>query len=140
MLIVFGIIAFGVTFNNYIVLQSAVNAGTQYLATLRSNTTDPCLAAASVFYLGTPSLTPSQTTWTVKLSQSSTGSPATFTYTTVANNVTGGSGSPSCPGGQSHMALPNFPAQVKVTYPCSLASFAFNFNCKLTAQATYDIQ
>jgi len=140
LLIMFGIIAFGVTLNNYIVLENAVNASAQYLSTLRSATTDPCVATAAVFYSVAPSLTPSQTTWTIKLSQSSTGTPATYTYTTVASNVTGGAGSPSCPGGQSHMTLPGYPAQVAVTYPCTLASFAFNFSCNISATATYDIQ
>lgn len=141
LLIVFGIIAFGVTLNNYIVLQNAANASAQYACTRRGVTTNPCLDVSQTVYNVAPSLAPTQITFTIKVATGTSGStsPPTYTYTSIASGVAGGTNVPSCSGDQSDMNA-GYPIQVVLSYPCSLTGFAFNFPCKLTAQATYDIQ
>lgn len=140
--IVFGVIAFGITINNYVILTSATNSSAQYLSTLRTTTTNPCLDAATAFYQVAPSLTPGSLSFTIKLSNSpaSPGTPPVYTYTTVANNVAGGSSTPSCSGNQNYMNIPGYPVLVSVTYPCSLNTFGLNFPCNLRATSVYAIE
>jgi len=140
--IVFGVITFGITLNNYVILISATNSAAQYLSTLRSVTTNPCLDAATAFYQVAPSLTASNLTFTIKLSntESSAGPPPTYTMFTAASSVQGGSSSPSCPGDQNYLNQPGYPAQVTVSYECSLKTFGLNIPCNLTSSATYAVE
>jgi Flp pilus assembly protein TadG len=105
LLILTGILAFGVALNNYLVLTNAVNVGTQQLSISRGISTDPCKTAAtaitgSAFYLVATNIT---LTFTI-----GAGTP----YTNNASLAT-------CPGLAASM-VQGASATIKGTYPCTL--------------------
>lgn len=115
MAVVTGIFAFGVGFNNQIVLTNAVGAGAQYLQLIRTSTTDPCKDTLTAIKNAAPNLTASN----VSLSFSFAGTP-----------VTGS----SCPGDQVDL-VQGQPVTVTAKYPCVLPIYATKFatGCQLTA-------
>ncbi len=124
LLLVTGILTFGLALNNYVILNNATDTGARALAISRGQATDPCATAVSAIYAAAPIL-----------KQSS----YAFTFTLNGTKYTGTSCNGS--GAQSNM-VQGQPAQVTVTYPCSLAVFGVNYapGCSLQAQTTELIQ
>ena len=124
LLIITGIFSFGLTFNNYILLNEAVGTGGRQLAISRQLNTDPCAAAVAAVYAGAPTLSSGK---------------MNFAFNINGNTYSG----ISCPSGSTstgaagNMAQ-NKPATVTVTYPCSLKVFGSDLvpNCILTARVT----
>ena len=120
--LVFGMIVFGIAFNQYLELTGAASSGAQLLSISRGQTTDPCNTAAQAVYTAAPVL-----------------SQTNLTFSFVLNTTTY-SGT-SCAGAQSNL-LAGQNAQVTVTYPCNLKFFGLNPapNCTLTAQPAARVQ
>jgi len=121
-LLVLGIITFGVAINNYLALTDAVNTAARQIAISRSQTTDPCNTAATTIYAAAPNLT-----------------QASFTFSFVLNG-TAYSGT-SCTSGAANL-VQGADAKVTATYPCNLTFFGHNYapGCTLTAQTTELVQ
>ncbi len=128
LLVVTGIITFGIALNNYQTLLNATSVGAQQLAISRGQTTDPCSTAATAVYAASSNLTQANLGFKVTLNGTSyTGSSCSATSTTTgsaANLTQGGT------------------AQLVVTYPCSLVVYKANYapTCTLTAQSSQMIQ
>lgn len=118
MMVITGIAAFGVGFNNQIGLTNAVGTGAQYLQLIRTSSTDPCKDTLTAITNSAPNLTAAN----IHLS---------FNFDGTA--VTGS----SCPGDQTDL-VQGQPVTVTATYPCVLPIYATRFatGCQLTATAT----
>src|SRR5271169_6413403 len=57
MILLLGMIAFGITLNNYLEMTNGATGGAQALAVSRGQTLDPCMTATAPFYATTPNLT-----------------------------------------------------------------------------------
>jgi Flp pilus assembly protein TadG len=120
LMIVTGIFQFGVAMNQYLSLTNAVAQGALTLALSRGTTT-PYSSTTAAIASAAPSLTPAQTTITVKINGTACTSDATCLPAMVA--------------GQS--------ALVKATYPCNLTVMGHNYapsGCNLLAQTAQMIQ
>jgi Flp pilus assembly protein TadG len=124
LMIVTGIMTFGIALNNYIMLTSAVEVGGRQLAIIRGNSTDPCKDIATTIATASPLLQATN----LKFSFNFNGN----TY----NNLAYPTGT-TCTAGAAQV-LEALPMQVQVTYPCSLVIYGKNLvpSCTLTAQAT----
>jgi Flp pilus assembly protein TadG len=128
LLIVTGILSFGITINNYIMLTDATNVGARQLAISRGQGTDPCATVASAIYAAAPVLTPAKFTLTFVLngtSYSGASCSSTSSTTGAAGNLQQGTA-----------------AKVTAVYPCSLSVYGANFapGCMLQAQTTELVQ
>jgi Flp pilus assembly protein TadG len=128
LLVLTGILAMGLAFNNYLILTEASNVGARALAISRGSTTDPCATASSAVIAAAPLLVSTNLTFTFVLngtSYSGTSCSSGSTTTGAAANLVQGSN-----------------ALVTVTYPCSLAVYGANYapSCVLQAQITELIQ
>jgi Flp pilus assembly protein TadG len=112
------ICTFGVGFNNQLTLTSAVGAGAQHLALIRTTTSDPCADTLAAIEGAAPNLTPAS----ISLSFSLNGT-----------NVSG----TSCTGDQQYL-VQGEPVTVTAKYPCALAVYGTKFTnaCQLTAKVT----
>jgi Flp pilus assembly protein TadG len=128
LLVLTGIFALGLAFNNYVILTEATNVGARALAISRGSTTDPCATASSAVIAAAPLLVPANLTFTFVLNGTSySGASCSSGSTTTgasANLVQGGN------------------ALVTVTYPCSLAvdGAIYAPGCVLQAQITELVQ
>ena len=121
LLLVFGIFSFGIAFSNYILLENATNIGARQLAISRGNSTDPCSTISSTVAAAAPLL-----------------KSTSLNYTFLLNNVT--YTGTSCSGATTSM-VQGATAKLTVTYPCTLASFRWNYGaCTLTAAVAELIQ
>jgi Flp pilus assembly protein TadG len=128
LLIVTGICTFGIALNNYLMLTDSVGTGARLLAISRGQTTDPCATTAAAVYNAAPLLV-----------------PASFSFSFVLNGTSysGAScSSSSVTTGAAGNLVQGQPAQVTVTYPCSLSVYGINYapNCTLKAQVTELVQ
>lgn len=128
LVLVTGICSFGLAFANYLMVTQAVGVGAQLLAISRGQTTDPCSTTATAVYNAAPLL-----------------SAASFSFTFVLNGTTypGTScSSTSTTTGAAGNLVQGQPAEVTVTYPCSLVVFEKNYapTCSLKAQTTEVVQ
>ena len=129
LLVVTGILSFGLTFNSYIQLTEATSVGARLLAVSRNQTLDPCAYAAAAVFKAAP-----------LLNQTS----LRFFFVINGDSYSGS----SCPsssyttGAAGSMQQPQGSAQLRVTYPCSLAVFGMNYapSCSLTASSAESIQ
>jgi Flp pilus assembly protein TadG len=128
LLVLTGILTFGLAFNNYVLLTEATSIGARTLAISRGATTDPCATASSAVIAAAPLLT-----------------SANLSFTFVLNG-TSYSGA-SCSSGSSTTGAAANLVQgsnviVTVTYPCSLAVYGANYapHCSLQAQMTELVQ
>lgn len=115
--ILFGIIEFGLTLNNYLVLTDAASAGVRQFAISRSST-NPLTTATAAVTAAAPNLTSANLTITLKVNGTACSSdPA---CQTALSNATGGS------------------ASLTAAYPCNLAIMGVNFapGCSLSAEVT----
>jgi Flp pilus assembly protein TadG len=117
LLILFGIVQFGITMNNYLELTGGVAAGGRQFAIGRSTTTPWTVATTTV-----TSSAPNLTAGNVKITLQVNGAACTTDTAceTALSAAVGGS------------------ASVSASYPCNLAIMGVNYapNCTLTAQAT----
>ncbi|MES2393824.1 MAG: TadE family protein [Acidobacteriota bacterium] len=128
LLIVTGVLAFGLAFNNYIALTNAVGVGARQIAISRGQTLDPCLTASSAISGAAPLLKSSNITFTFTLNgtdYSGTSCSSSSTTTGAAGNLVQGKG-----------------ATIHVSYPCSLVVYKINLvpGCTLQAQITELVQ
>lgn len=116
-----GMVSFGMTMRNYLVLTNAVNSGAQALSMSRGQTTDPCATAYSAIEAAGPTLTTSSLSFTFVINGSS--------YTTT-----------SCTAGAAKM-VQGATAQVSATYPCILAVYGLSASvCSLGTETGEIIQ
>ena len=128
MLIVTGMMTFGIALHNYLELTNAVSIGARLLAISRGQTTDPCATTATAVYNAAPFLKPASLTFTFVLngttySGASCSSPSTTTG--AAGNLVQGADRP----GNGHLSL----------QPLGLRS-QLAPSCTMTAQTTELIQ
>jgi Flp pilus assembly protein TadG len=128
LLVVTGILTFGLAFNNYVLLTEATSVGARALAISRGATTDPCATASSAVIAAAPLLTPANLSFTFVLNG------ATYTGTSCSSG--------SSTTGAAANLVQGANAIVTVTYPCSLAVYGANYapHCSLQAQMTELIQ
>ncbi len=128
MLVLTGIITFGITLCNYIVLTEAVGVAARQLAISRGQTTDPCATTSAVVYAAAPTMTKASFTFSFTLN----GTAYSGASCSSASTSTGAAGN----------LVQGAPAQVVVTYPCSLKVWGTNYasSCTLTAQTTELVQ
>jgi Flp pilus assembly protein TadG len=128
LLVVTGILVFGLAFNNYLLLSEATSVGARTLAISRGETTDPCATAASAVYAAAPLLVAANLSFTFVLNGT--------TYTGPSCNS--GSSTTGAAGNLKQGAY----AVVTVTYPCSLAVYGANYapNCSLQSQIAELVQ
>ena len=122
LMVVTGIMAFGVVFNHYLMLTEATSVGARQLTVSRGQTLDPCQTFSAAVSAAAPLLKVSSLTFTLTLNGD------TYTGTSCSGSAT--SGAPA------DMIL-GTNAVVKVTYPYSLGIFrSIVSNGLLTAQTT----
>ena len=128
LLIVTGVLAFGLAFNNYLQLTNAVGSGARALAISRGQTLDPCATTASSVASAAPLLNTANITYAFVLngtSYSGATCSSSSTSTGAAGNLVQGKA-----------------ATVTITYPCTLAVYGVNIapSCVLNAQLTELVQ
>ena len=125
LIVVTGIAAFSIAFDNYIVLTEATSVGARQLTVSRGQTLDPCNTFATAVYGAAPMLKRVNLTFTVSLNGTSypgTSCSSGSTYTGAAGNMVLGTN-----------------AVVTVTYPVSVNVYGYKFvsaGSLLTAQIT----
>jgi Flp pilus assembly protein TadG len=125
LLVVTGLMAFGITFNNYIMLTEATSVAIRQLAVSRGQTLDPCQTVSSAFYAAAPLLKQSSLTFSTSLNGT------TYSGTTCASGT-------SASGAPANMIL-GTNAIVTVTYPYSLNMYGIKLvsaGSVLTSQIT----
>ena len=129
LLVVTGILTFGLAFNNYLLLTEATSIGARTLAISRGATTDPCATASSAVIAAAPLLSPRQI------------SPLPLCSTARSYTGTSCSSGSSTTGAAANL-VQGANAVVTVTYPCSLAVYGANYapQCSLQAQMTELVQ
>ncbi len=135
LLIVTGIITFGIALNNYLELTDATSIGARQLAISRNQTLDPCNTAATAVQNAAPFLKATNFTFSF------------IFYNTNGTSVLGSTSGSSC---SSTSSTTGYPAdlvqggsvQVTVQYPCNLSVYGVNYapHCQLTAQTTELVQ
>lgn len=117
MLVLFGIIQFGLTLNNYLVLTDAVQAGARQFSISRASAT-PWTTATTAVTSAAPNLTAANITITLRVNGTACASDAACQ--TALSAAAGGASS------------------VTATYPCNLAIMGVNYapGCTLTSQTT----
>jgi Flp pilus assembly protein TadG len=128
LLVLTGILTFGLAFNNYVLLTEATSIGARTLAISRGATTDPCATASSAVIAAAPLLTPASLSFSFVLN----GASYTGTSCSSGSSTTGAAAN----------LVQGSNAIVTVTYPCSLAVYGANYapHCSLQAQMTELIQ
>ena len=116
-----GMLAFGITMHNFLVLTNGVNSAVQMVAMSRGQTTDPCASAYTSMQSAAPDLL-----------------PGNLSFTFVINGTT--YSSTSCTAGAANM-VQGATAQLTVTYPCTLAVYGLVVpSCTLGARTAELIQ
>ena len=129
LIIVWGVVVFGIAINQYLTLTFATDNSVQLLAISRGQTTDPCNLTATTFYGAAPGLTQANLTFTIVLDGTNVGGKTCSSGSTTT--------------GAAADLVAGTPASVTVSYPCNLTIFGINFapsGCTLTAQTSEDIQ
>jgi Flp pilus assembly protein TadG len=120
-LTVTGMLSFGLSLHDDLVLTNGVNSAAQVLSISRGQTTDPCATAVSAVQNASPSLVNANLSYTFVLNG------ASFTST-------------SCTSGAADM-VQGASAQITAAYPCVLAIYSMHIpGCNLRAQTTEVIQ
>ena len=128
LLLVTGILVFGVAFSNYIMLNEATAIGARQLAISRGQTLDPCKTVVNAVTAAAPLLVPANLTVSITLNGQSYAGMSSCSGTNTS-------------GAPANMVL-GTNAVVKVTYPCSLSLFGdlISSGFLLTAQTTEQMQ
>jgi Flp pilus assembly protein TadG len=141
LILLLGMIVFGIALNNYMELTNGTTSGAQAVAISRGQTTDPCQTAATPFYGAAPNLTQANVSFTITTSTGPGGSGTTETLWSTGAN-------PSCPASSTTSPPASYlisggTITIKTTYPCNLKVLGVNFapsTCTLTAQTAESIQ
>ena len=120
LLVITGMVSFGIVLHNYLVLTNGVNAGAQLLSMSRGQTTDPCATASAAVENAAPGLTTAS---------------ITFSYVIDGTSYSG----TSCTSGAASM-IQGASAEVKATYPCAYMIYGMATTCSLASQTTEIIQ
>ena len=128
LLLVMGVLAFGLTFNNYIALTEATGVGARQLAISRGTTLDPCATVATAISGAAPLLKASSISYTLNLNgtvYSANSCPSSTTTSGPAGKLQQGS-----------------TAIVTATYPCQLTVMGVNMapGCTLTGRTSEAVQ
>ncbi len=128
LLVITGLMSFGVAVNNYVQLTEATNVGARQLAISRGNTTDPCSTASSATIAAAPLLKQASLTFKFTLNGTAytgTSCSSSSTSTGAAGNLSQGS-----------------TATMLVTYPCNLKVYGATLvsSCVLTSQTAEMVQ
>jgi Flp pilus assembly protein TadG len=135
MLILLGMIVFGMALNNYLELTNGTTAGAQALSVARGQATDPCATVTAPFYNAAFNLTQANVKFTITISSPPPSGAVLYTLASAQAN-------PSCTSGAADL-IQGDTATVTATYPCNLKVFGINFGpptCTLTAQTAESIQ
>jgi Flp pilus assembly protein TadG len=97
-----GLSSFGIAYKNQIVLTQATGVAGQYLAQIRTSTSDPCADVFTALKNAAPGLT-----------------PASITVSVTMNGTTPTQTGNSCSGSQTNL-VQGQPVTVYATYPCTL--------------------
>ena len=137
LLLVTGIMTFGLALNNYLIMTNAVSTSAQYLAVNRANTTDPCSLTANAFANAAPNLNSSNLQFSFVLN--GTSYPTSGTYSGLSSATCSSSSTTT---GAAGNLVAGQPAQVTVSYPCNLAVYGHNYlpTCNLVVQTTEIVQ
>jgi Flp pilus assembly protein TadG len=119
LLFVIGIIQFGFSLNQYLMLTNAVATGAQLFSISRASTTTPYTSTVSAIQAAAPNLATASLTITLSVNGTACTTDAAC-QTALNNNATN-------------------PATVTATYPCS-ALYTFVPGCTLASQVTEFIQ
>jgi Flp pilus assembly protein TadG len=142
MVIMVGIMAFGLAFYNQITLTNAANNAAQVLMAGSGVITDPCASVNNALAAAAPSLNNPAVYGANKLSYKIQAYTSTTASTTVGPyTVTFPSGGQSCPSLAASLTA-NQQVVVTATYGCNLVVFGRNYasNCLLTAQTSENVQ
>jgi len=134
LLVVTGLMTFGVAINNYLLLTEATNIGARQLAISRGQTTDPCATVSSAVIAAAPLLKPGSMTFKFVFNGTS------YPNSSYPSGTTCSSSSPTTgPAGQLTQGTT---ATVTVIYPCSLRIYNNNNfpSCNMTAQTSEFVQ
>jgi Flp pilus assembly protein TadG len=143
MLILLGIISFGIAFNNQITLTNAVNDAAQAVMAAPGVISDPCQSANNALAVAAANLNNSAIygtnplSFTVSAYTNVTTPNTTSSYKVVFPSTSGA----LCPSEEAFITEGQQVA-VTATYGCKLNFFGYNFapNCVLTAQAAEAVQ
>ena len=124
MLILTGMMTFGIALHSYLELTNATSIGARLIAISRGQTTNPCAMVATAVYNAAPLL--KQTSLTFSLVLNGTTYPGTSCS------------SPDTTTGAAGNLLQGSDAQLTVKYPCNLKVFGYNYapSCIMTARTT----
>ena len=124
LMMVFGIVQFGVVMNSNVTLNDSVRVASRTLALTRG-TADPCATTATKLRNSAQGFTPGNINITV----------------TVNGNAYGPSWSPSC-AGQGATMTSGADAIVQATYPCAAVVYGVNdiHGCTLSARTTVRVE
>jgi Flp pilus assembly protein TadG len=128
LMVVTGILIFGLAFNNYLLLTEATSVGARTLAISRGETTNPCATAATAVYAAAPLLVAADLTFTFVLNGT--------TY--KGASCSSGSSTTGAAGNLKQGAS----ASVTVNYPCSLVVYGTDYapDCSLQSQISELVQ
>ena len=120
-MLVFGIIQFGITFNNYLALTDGVRAASRVLAASRSSPT-PFTSATNAIYASAPNLTKGSVTITLSVAGANCASDGGCA--TALTAAAGGT------------------ASVQASYPCNLTILGVDYapQCTLTSVTTERVE
>jgi Flp pilus assembly protein TadG len=120
-MLLLGIMEFGLVLNNYVELTNAARVAGRQLAISRTSTT-PWTNATNAFYASTPNMTTAN--FTITLSVNGTACSSDSTCATALATAEGD------------------PSELTATYPCNLNILNVNFvpGCTLSAQTTEQVE
>jgi len=113
MLILTGMMTFGIALHNYLELTNAVSIGARLVAISRGQTIDPCAMVATAVYNAAPLLKRTNLTFSLVLNGT------TYPGATCS--------SPSTTTGAAGNLVQGADAQLTATYPCNLKVFGYNY-------------
>ncbi len=118
--LVTGLFAFGIAYSNQLTLTQAVGSAGQYLAQIRTTSTNPCADTFKALKNAAPNLVPANVIMTVTI-----------------NGTTPVQIGESCAGSQT-LLVQGTPVTVYATYPCTLNIYGVNLghSCQLSAKVT----
>ncbi len=124
LMVVTGIYAFGLAFNQYLQLTEATSVGAELLGFSRGQTADPCYTAAYAIQNSAPLLDPTKISYTFVLNGNSYG-PYSGLVVAASGSAPASSLCPTSSNAGATLA-PGVPATVTVTYPCNLTVYLFS--------------
>jgi Flp pilus assembly protein TadG len=124
MLLLTGMMTFGIALHNYLELTNGVSVGARLIAISRGQTTDPCATVATAVYHAAPFLKRTSLTFSLVLN----GITYPGTSCLSSSTTTGAAGN----------MLQGTDAQLTVKYPCNLKVFGYDYapSCIMTARTT----